>query len=113
MSPDRKRIRQVRQGAAVNTLYLTSEAILFDFARAKQAADALAGVWLGEAVCMSWYDRQEDREAPAHVSECHDACDVPGYVDYAQSRGAELMIDVGGGEFVFCYRPLGEFADGE
>jgi hypothetical protein len=36
---------------------------------------------------------------------------VPGYVDYAQSRGAELMVDVADGTFVFCYRPLGEFAD--
>jgi hypothetical protein len=97
----------------MKTLSLTSDAVPFDFDRAKRAADAVATVVLGECVCMSWYDGVLDREAPAHVSECHDdSCDVPGYVDYARSRGAELMIDVAGGEFVFCYRPLGEFADG-
>jgi hypothetical protein len=96
----------------MNTLYLTSETISFDFHRAKCAADAIAHAFLGENVCMSWYDRILDRESPAHVSECRDnSCEVPGCVEYAQSRGAELMVDVSGGEFVFCYRPLGEFAD--
>jgi hypothetical protein len=91
---------------------LTAEAISFDFDRAKRAADALARALLGESVYMSWYDRILDRKAPAHVSECHDdSCDVPGYVDYARSRGAELMVDVAAGGFVFCYRPLGELAD--
>jgi hypothetical protein len=97
----------------MNTLYLTSEAITLDFDQAKRAADAVAGVLLGENVCMSWYDRILDQEAPAHVSECHDdSCAVPGYVEYAENRGAELMVDVAGGDFVFCYRPLGEFAQG-
>jgi hypothetical protein len=96
----------------MNTLYLSSDAIALDFEQAKRAADAVAGALLGENVCMSWYDRRLDREAPAHVSECHDnACEVPGYVEYAESRGAELKVDVGGGDFVFCYRPLGEFAE--
>ena len=96
----------------MNRIRVTAEGIELDFDRAKGAADALARALLGESVCMSWYDRVLDREAPAHVSECHDdSCDVPGYVDYAQSRGAELMIDVADGTFVFCYRPLGEFAD--
>jgi hypothetical protein len=96
----------------LNTLFLVAESIEFDFDRAKRAADALARALLDECVCMSWYDRLLDREAPAHVGECHgDSCDVPGYVDYARSRGAELAVDVGGGDYVFCYRSLGEFAD--
>jgi hypothetical protein len=94
------------------TIYLRAEAISFDFERAKDAADTLARELLGECACMSWYDRILDREAPAHVSECHDdSCELPGYVEYAQSRGAELMIDVGDGNFVFCYRSLGEFTE--
>jgi hypothetical protein len=96
----------------LQTVYLTAEAIPFDFHGAKRAADALARAMLGESTCMSWYNRTLDREAPAHVSECHDdSCDVPGYIDYAVSRGANLVVDVGGGEFVFCYRPLAEFAE--
>jgi hypothetical protein len=95
----------------MKAIYVTSDAISFDFGQAKSTADAIAGTLLGESTCMSWYDRIQDREAPAHVSECHDdSCEVPGYIDYAQSRGAELKVDVGDGEFVFCYRPLGEFA---
>jgi hypothetical protein len=95
----------------VYTIYLKAEAISSRFDRAKGAADALARDLLGECVCLSWYDRILDREAPAHVSECRDdSCDLPGYVEYAQSRGAELVIDVGGGNFIFCYRPVGEFA---
>jgi hypothetical protein len=91
-------------------MFLEAEAISSDFDRAKKVADALARELLGECACMSWYDRILDREAPAHASECHDdSCDVPGYVEYAESRGAELMIDVGGGNFVFCYRPLADF----
>jgi hypothetical protein len=96
----------------MNTVSLTSDALEFDFERAKRAADAVAAALLGESVCMSWYDRTLDREAPAHVSECQDdSCDVPGYIDYARSRGALLKIEVAGGDFVFCYRPLGEFGD--
>jgi hypothetical protein len=96
----------------LQTICLTTDAIPFDFDGAKRAADALARAMLGESTCMSWYDRALGREAPAHVSECHDdSCEVPGYVDYAVSRGAKLMVDVGGGEFVFCYRSLADFAE--
>jgi hypothetical protein len=96
----------------MKTLLLTSDAVSFEFDQARRVADAVAEAMLGECVCMSWYDQTLDRESPAHVSECHDeSCDVPGYVDYARSRGAELIVDVAGGRYVFCYRPLGEFAD--
>ena len=93
------------------TMYLKAPAISSDFDSAKGAADNLARELLGECACMSWYDRIAGHEAPAHASECHDdTCELPGYVEYAQSRGAELMIDVGDGNFVFCYRSLGDFA---
>jgi hypothetical protein len=93
---------------------LTAKGIRFDFDQAKKVADGLSELLLGESVCLSWYDRTAGRESPAHVSECHDeSCPVPGYVDYAQSRGAELAVDVAAGDFVFCYRPLGEFANSD
>jgi hypothetical protein len=82
----------------------------WDFYTSKKISDALAGALLGESVCMSWYDKAEDRESPAHVSECHGDCDIPGYVDYAESRGAQVKVDVNDGAFVFCYRSVGEFA---
>lgn len=84
-----------------------------DFYRAKQVADRCAEELLGPSTCLSWYNRAKDRESPAHASDCHGSCDVPGYVEYAQNRDAELKIVVGRGDFVFCYRPLGEFADAD
>ena len=62
-------------------------------------------------MCLSWYDKAEDRESPGHASECHGTCEIPGYVEYAQNRGAELSVEFGDGDYVFCYRPLGEFAE--
>jgi hypothetical protein len=82
-----------------------------DFMGAQRAATELAEEVLGECVCMAWYDRAKDRESPAHASECHGSCEVPGYVEYAMNRGANLKVVVNDGAFVFCFRPLGEFAD--
>jgi len=82
-----------------------------DFKGAKILADTRAAIELKEPICLSWYDRAADRESPAHASECHGDCEMPGFVEYAVTRGAELEIVVGDGAYVFCYRPLGEFAD--
>lgn len=90
---------------------MNSSDIELDFETSKRLTDAVADAILGENTCLSWYDGVEDREAPAHVSECHDNCDIPGYIDYAANRGGELKVVINNGMFVFCYRPLGEFAD--
>ena len=95
----------------MDTLTIGSEGVTFDFATAKATADAIAHVLRGESLCMGWYDRAADRESPAHASECHGSCEVPGYVEYAMARGADLKVVIGDGAYVFCYRPLGEFAD--
>jgi len=78
---------------------------------ASRDAHLVAGEILGENVCMAWYDREKDRESPAHASECHGSCEVPGYVEYAVNRGATIKVVVDDGAYVFCFRPLGEFAD--
>jgi len=96
----------------MKTIALNSEDVEFDFHTAKDLADGAASTVLGEVTCLSWFDRAEDREAPAGVSECHDGeCEIPGYIDYAASRGAELKVDVGGGAYVFCYLSVGGFED--
>jgi hypothetical protein len=59
---------------------------------------------LGDCMLPSWYDRDRDFEAPQHMSECHQASAVPGYVDCARHRGATLKIDIESGRFVFFYR---------
>ena len=96
----------------MKTIAVSSDDFQIDFHTAKDISEATAAAILGEVTCMSWFDREQNREAPAGVSECHDdSCETPGYIDYATSRGAELKIDVGGGAFVFCYRSLGDFAE--
>lgn len=74
--------------------------------RASAAADGL----IGENMLLSWYDRDRDLESPAHVSECHEGCPIKGFWDYAMNRGGALAVDFDDGRFVFCFRPLGEFA---
>lgn len=81
-----------------------------DFNRAKRLADALAAERVAEPRLLSWYDRGRDLESPAGVNECHRHCATPGYVAYAENRGGTLLVDVAHGAYVFCYRPLGEFA---
>jgi len=77
-----------------------------DYLVAIPLAKAEAQARLGECMLLSWYDRDRDFEAPQHVSECHQDSAVPGYVDYAIHRGAQLMVDIESGRFVFFYRPV-------
>jgi len=90
---------------------LRTDSPTLDFPAARKLADAEAQRLVDEPVLLAWYDRDLDFESPAHTSECHEQCDVPGYIEYAKSRGAVLQVNVDQGRFVFCYRPLGEFAD--
>jgi hypothetical protein len=76
-----------------------------DYLVAMQIANREAQARLGEHMLLSWYDRDRDFESPQHASECHLDSAVPGYVDYALSRGASLRIDIGRGRFVFFYLP--------
>lgn len=81
------------------------------FAAVKRAADAVAAAELGECTCMAFFDRAAGLESPRHASECHGDCEVPGWEEYAINRGASLKVVVNGGDYVFLYRALGEFAE--
>jgi len=80
------------------------------FDAALKRASAIADELIGDNMLLSWYDRERDLESPAHAGECHEGCPVRGYWDYALNRGAALAVDFEDGRFVFCFRPLGEFA---
>ena len=90
--------------ASVTLVELHPPPPLADYLVALRLANAEAAARLGEPMLLSWYDRDRDFEAPQHVSECHQASAVPGYVDYALSHGATLKLDVENGRFVFFYR---------
>lgn len=94
----------------METLHVQWDGPALAFAPAKRLADAAAEALLQEPLLLSWYDRQRDIESPAGVSECHSHCETRGCVDYAASRGGRLLVDIGHGSYLFCYRPLGEFS---
>ena len=83
-----------------------------DFDLARRLAGSVAQSLLGECTCLSWRDRNSGRESPSNASDCHGSCEVPGYVEYAVTRGASLRVQVDGETFDFLFRALGEFASG-
>lgn len=87
----------------VTVVTISPQPPLVDYLAAMRLAEREARSRLGEAMLLSWYDRDRDFEAPQHVSECHAASAVPGYVDYALQRGAALKVDIENGRFVFFY----------
>ncbi len=89
---------------------IASTGTSLDFDAAIKRASAVADELIGENMLLSWYDRERDLESPAHVGECHEGCPIKGYWDYAQNRGGALAVDFDEGRFVFCFRPLREFA---
>lgn len=98
--------RAAQDTARPTVVALHPQPLPSDYLAAMQLANAAARARLGEAMLLSWYDRDRDFEAPQHVSECHADSAVPGYVDYALHRGATLKIDIEDGRFVFFYLRL-------
>ena len=89
---------------------IASTGTTLDFDAAIKRASAVAGELIGENMLLSWYDRERGLESPAHASECHEGSPIKGFWDYAMNRGGTLAVDFDDGRFVFCFRPLGEFA---
>jgi hypothetical protein len=92
--------------AGVTVVALDPQPPPADYLSAMALANREAQARLGDHMLLSWYDRDRDFESPQHVSECHQASAVPGYVDYAVHRGATLKVDVERGRFVFFYLPV-------
>ena len=79
------------------------------FTQAQALADRAAEQEVGEAMELSWYDRARDLMSPRGAEECHDQCPTPAYIDYAQHRGGDLVVDIDRGAYVFCYRSMASF----
>jgi hypothetical protein len=90
----------------VKTLHLDTAELGLNFDACLKLAQSIASSVLGEAMLLSWYDRERNLESPAHVSECHVNCPVPGWWDYAANRGGTLAVNFSQGRFVFCFLPL-------
>ncbi len=90
----------------MKTLHVDAAELELDFDARLRLANAIARHLLGEAMLLSFYDRDRNLESPAGVSECHVGCATPGWLDYATNRGGTLMVDFERGRQVFCYRPV-------
>ena len=64
------------------------------------AAHALAGKVAGEAMLLAWYDGKNNAGYP-EVQEC--TGNKPGWLAYALSHGANLAVNINGGEFIFVF----------
>jgi len=89
-------------------LHLDAAELDLDFNACLKLAEAAATHLLGEAMLLSFYDRDRNLESPNGVSECHQGCATPGWIDYAANRGGTLIVDFEGGRHVFCFMPLGD-----
>lgn len=77
-----------------------------DYRDAMRLAETEAAARLGEAMLLSWYDRDLDFESPQHTSHCDRPGAILGYVNFGLSHGARLKVDIGQGRFVFFFLPL-------
>ena len=90
----------------MQTLHIDATELGLGFDASLKLANTIAEQQLGEAMLLSFYDRDRNLESPAGVSECHVGCATPGWQDYAANRGGTLMVNFERGRFVFCYMPL-------
>ncbi|MEN8176302.1 MAG: AF1514 family protein [Pseudomonadota bacterium] len=103
ISPDVCPLPQPPDESGLTKVSLSPDPPPGDYREAMALAEVEATRRLGDYMLLSWYDRDRDFESPQHAGECHLDSAVPGYVDYALYRGANLKVDIGDGRFVFYY----------
>jgi len=76
------------------------EASPLSYDRARELAGAAATERLTEPMLLGWYEPASGRHSPQ--VECCDE-EKPGWIVYAQSRGGEVSVEVGRGDFYFIF----------
>jgi hypothetical protein len=82
------------------TVKLTIDETDLDFNTARDHAKAKALTINRNAMQLAWYDRQTDKGFPDY--DCGPG-DRPPWQVFADSRGANLTIDVNNGSYLFLY----------
>ena len=80
-----------------------------DFTQAKTAADARSREECDDPMLLAWYDRKAGEYSP-RVECCHEK--KPGWLVYAESRGADIVIDIKREDFVFIYKAFQDYKKG-
>lgn len=76
-----------------------------DFETARLIADQRATELASEPMLMGWYNSHSGRFSP-DVECCSE--NKPGWIVYAESRGATITIDINDEEYVFIYGDISQ-----
>ena len=71
-----------------------------DFPKAVQIAKEQAREICSDPMLLSWYEKKTGRYSPEEVS-C--GREKPAWITYAESRGADITIDINEGAYIFIY----------
>jgi len=74
-----------------------------DFIKAKDIAKANAKELATDPMLLSWYNEHTGEYFPK--LECG-AWDKPVWIIFAESRGADIAIDINDGQYIFLYLSL-------
>lgn len=91
-------IRKVTDNQADEYINMTIPSADLDFTSAKQAAKEKAFEVCDYPMILSWKNGKTGESHPDY--ECG-VNDRPFWIRYAEGRGANLTIDINGGEYVF------------
>ncbi len=76
------------------------QGMALDYPVARTLANTLAKKAAGEMMLVAWFDGKNNVGYP-QVQEC--TGDKPGWRAYAESHGANLEVNINGGEFIFVF----------
>ena len=74
-----------------------------DFVKAKDIAKAKASELATDPMLLSWYNGKTGEYYPAY--ECG-TWDKPVWIIFAESRGADIAVDINDGQYIFLYLSL-------
>ncbi len=74
-----------------------------DFVKAKDIAKEKAKELAEDPMLLSWYSGKTGEYFPKH--ECG-TWDKPVWIIFAESRGADILININDGEYIFLYLSL-------
>ncbi len=72
-----------------------------DFLNAKALADHKARELSSDPMLLAWFDRKNGKFSP-DVTCC--GTEKPTWLVYAESRGADISVDINNEEYVFVYK---------
>lgn len=79
--------------------------VSLDYFSAKILADRKAKELSSDPMLMAWFDRNSGTFAPGSI--CCDR-DKPSWLVYAESRGADISVDINDQDYVFVYKDASE-----